>query len=370
MKIYTVGGYVRDQLMGLTPKDCDYVVVGATPQQMKELGYGQVGKDFPVFLHPDTGDEYALARTERKTGLGYGGFDFEVKNVSLEEDLFRRDLTMNAMALSTDGVLFDPYGGREDIRNGILRHVSEHFKEDPVRILRIARFSARYNFSIAPDTMIMMKEMVDNGEFDNLTGERVWKEFEKVLKEPFVINFFNQLELIGALKKIPGFNSVIDKDFFEHVHSTHYENRFMINVVHVFSNMSKKDLKSWKMPADLSQKITQFSTWKDKIGFYKELNIEDKLLFIQTNKALHHLENAKELVYAIHAYQTWKNDTSFDIHTQYESLEKDITQLKTIDYENLVKEALKNKQKPNEIVREAQISLLKQFQPNKISKKF
>src|SRR3954469_20163312 len=167
MKIYEVGGAVRDELLGLPVKDRDYVVVGATPEEMERLGFKPVGRDFPVFLHPKTHEEYALARTERKSGRGYKGFTVHASpEVTLEEDLRRRDLTINAMAKAEDGTIVDPFDGREDLKKKLLRHVSEAFSEDPVRILRVARFAARFGFSIAPETMTLMKRMVDSGEAD------------------------------------------------------------------------------------------------------------------------------------------------------------------------------------------------------------
>src|SRR6187431_869569 len=175
MKVYLVGGAVRDELLGRPVGERDWVVVGATPQQMLDLGYRQVGRDFPVFLHPETGEEHALARTERKTGPGYRGFEVAFSpDVTLEEDLRRRDLTINAMARDESGALIDPYGGRADIDAKKLRHVSEAFSEDPVRILRVARFLARYEplgFSIAPETMARMRTMVAAGEVDALVAE-------------------------------------------------------------------------------------------------------------------------------------------------------------------------------------------------------
>lgn len=372
MKIYQVGGCVRDELMGLEPKDIDYVVVGSTPEEMlsieipgkdqsgkiKIFHYEQVGKDFPVFLHPLTQDEYALARTERKTGVGYNGFDVETSNVTLEEDLFRRDLTINAMAKSEDGTLIDPYGGAEDLKKGILRHVSPHFKEDPVRILRIARFSARYNFDIAQDTLDMMTEMVNQGEFDHLTGERVWKEFEKVLSEQHLHRFFQALESIGALQKIKGFTSLQEYDFFNYVSQQNQLDRFTLNLLHVFSSMSKADLKTWKMPTDLAQKITQFSLWKNKENFYQSLSIEDKISFIQQNKALHDTKESIELLSAINLYQSWKFNLPLTLENHLSSFEQDVEKLKSIDYKNIVDNAIANKEKPNLAVKDAQINVL------------
>ena len=173
MKIYVVGGAVRDSLLGLPVADQDYVVVGATPEQMEALAYKAVGKDFPVFLHPQTHEEYALARTERKTARGYKGFEiFASPEVTLEQDLARRDLTINAIARDEAGNLIDPHGGIADLKAGILRHVGPAFVEDPVRVLRVARFAARFGFVIAPETLALMREMARNGEVDHLVAER------------------------------------------------------------------------------------------------------------------------------------------------------------------------------------------------------
>src|SRR5690606_10511045 len=178
MKVYRVGGAVRDALLGLPAGDTDWAVVGATPERMAALGFTPVGRDFPVFLHPKTREEYALARTERKTARGYQGFAFNCSpEVSLEEDLARRDLTINAIAQAEDGSLVDPFGGQRDIEARILRHVGEAFAEDPVRILRLARFAARFpDFAIAPATMALMRAMVESGEVDALVPERSWQE--------------------------------------------------------------------------------------------------------------------------------------------------------------------------------------------------
>lgn len=204
MEIYQVGGAVRDALLGLPVKDRDFVVVGATPEQMVELGYRPVGKDFPVFLHPESQEEYALARTERKTAKGYKGFQvFASPDVTLEEDLARRDLTINAIAQAEDGTLIDPYNGQVDIRDKILRHVSDAFIEDPVRILRAARFAARFTeFTVAPETMRLMQDMVADGEVDALVPERVWQELAKGLMEAKPSRMFEVLRECGALKRI------------------------------------------------------------------------------------------------------------------------------------------------------------------------
>ncbi|KOE70033.1 multifunctional CCA addition/repair protein [Aggregatibacter actinomycetemcomitans] len=203
-QIYLVGGAVRDQLLNLPVQDRDWVIVGATPEALLQQGYHQVGKDFPVFLHPQTKEEYALARTERKSGAGYTGFicDFS-PDINLEQDLIRRDLTINAMAQDLQGNLFDPYGGAQDLANRVLRHVSPAFVEDPLRVLRVARFAARYHylgFKIAEETLQLMKDLTAQGELQHLTAERVWAETEKALNEKNPEIYFEILRLVGALK--------------------------------------------------------------------------------------------------------------------------------------------------------------------------
>lgn len=204
MKVYLVGGAVRDQLLGRAGGDRDWVVVGATAVEMIEAGFQPVGRDFPVFLHPDTHEEYALARTERKTAPGYHGFVFHAApEVTLDEDLARRDLTINAMARDADGTLVDPHGGQRDLAQRVLRHVSPAFAEDPVRILRLARFAARFHdFSIAPETLALMRRMVEAGEVDALVAERVWQELSRGLMEAKPSRMFEALRQCGALQRL------------------------------------------------------------------------------------------------------------------------------------------------------------------------
>jgi tRNA nucleotidyltransferase (CCA-adding enzyme) len=206
MQVYLVGGAVRDRLLGREVKERDWVVVGATPEELERAGYLPVGRDFPVFLHPQTREEHALARLERKTGPGYRGFSTEFSpDVTLEDDLRRRDLTINAMAEDASGSIIDPHGGQRDIEARLLRHVSEAFVEDPVRILRVARFAARYaplGFSVAGETLALMRRMVESGEADALVAERVWAETEKALAEPRPDVFISVLRDCGALKVI------------------------------------------------------------------------------------------------------------------------------------------------------------------------
>ncbi|MBR7747655.1 multifunctional CCA addition/repair protein [Undibacterium baiyunense] len=208
MKSYVVGGAVRDALLGLPVQDRDHVVIGATPEQMLAQGFVPVGKDFPVFLHPKTHEEYALARTERKTGAGYKGFVFHTDpSVTLEQDLIRRDLTINAIARDEHGGLIDPFNGQRDLQDGVFRHVSPAFEEDPVRILRVARFAARFSvaphaFVVAPETMALMKSMVTAGEVDALVPERVWQEISRGLMEQKPSRMFDVLRECGALARL------------------------------------------------------------------------------------------------------------------------------------------------------------------------
>ena len=200
---YLVGGVVRDRLLGIESYDSDWVVVGATPEWMVEQKFQPIGQSFPVFLHPETKEEYALARTERKTGRGYKGFSFYADpEVSLEQDLLRRDLTINAIAMQDDGDLIDPMGGQTDLENRKLRHVSDAFAEDPLRVLRVARFMAKladFNFSVAPETLALMKQIVDSGELLDLTPERVWLETQKALLTSRPRRYFETLQEVGAL---------------------------------------------------------------------------------------------------------------------------------------------------------------------------
>lgn len=221
MQAYVVGGAVRDELLGLPVVDRDWVVVGATPEEMAALGYRPVGKDFPVFLHPETHEEHALARTERKSGRGYKGFTvYSAPDVTLEDDLARRDLTINAMARSPDGRLVDPFGGEKDLRAGVLRHVGEAFGEDPVRILRVARFAARFGFSVADETMELMRRMVSGGEADFLVAERVWQEFARGLLEPHPQALFAILEQSGALARLaPELQALVAGEFRDAIFS-------------------------------------------------------------------------------------------------------------------------------------------------------
>ena len=203
MDIYQVGGSIRDRLLELPVEDHDWVVVGSTPEEMTSLGYKPVGKDFPVFLHPDTHEEYAMARTERKSGPGYKGFTFNTSpDVSLEQDLSRRDLTINAIAEDNAGNIIDPFNGRDDLELGILRHISPAYSEDPLRVLRTARFASRFNFKIAPETLDLMQDISESDELTTLVPERIWTELEKALGYDYAHRFFEVLKECNALEQL------------------------------------------------------------------------------------------------------------------------------------------------------------------------
>jgi len=206
MDIFLVGGAVRDKLLDFPVYDKDWVVVGSSPAEMEAKGFQAVGQDFPVFIHPETGEEYALARTERKSGKGYTGFNYDASSsITLEEDLLRRDLTINAMAMDDQGVIHDPYNGQSDLKQRILRHVSPAFSEDPLRVLRVARFAARYHhlgFTVAKETLALMTELASTDELEHLTPERVWKELERALTEPSPWIFLELLQQTNAVDKV------------------------------------------------------------------------------------------------------------------------------------------------------------------------
>lgn len=281
MKIYRVGGSVRDELLGLPVKDRDYVVVGATPEDMVRLGYRPVGKDFPVFLHPQSHEEYALARTERKTSRGYKGFEvFTSPQVTLEEDLKRRDLTINAIAQDEDGQIIDPFDGASDLQAGILRHVSAAFSEDPVRILRAARFAARFNFKIAPETLMLMQDMVREGEVDALVAERVWQELARGLMEKVPSKMFLALRSCHALQRIlPEVDALFGVPQPEHAHP---EIDTGVHVMLVIDYAAQQDysltVRFAALTHDLGKGTTPRELWPRHIGHEaRSMGLTEKL---------------------------------------------------------------------------------------------
>lgn len=272
--VYQVGGSVRDKIMGKPISDLDYVVVGATEEEMINAGFEKVGADFPVFLHPETKDEYALARTERKTGVGYNGFTtYSDKTVTLEEDLARRDLTMNAMAMDKNGNIIDPFGGQKDIKDRKIKHVSAAFSEDPLRILRVARFAARFGFDIHPETMDLMRQIYISGETKHLTKERIWKETSRAIMHDNAIIYFSVLQKVGLgsdiLPGMPywefkGFEEFIDKDY-----SLSGKEEIFLN------NLKDASLESriarWSLPISLIKCHNDAMNWSN-IGASKEVS--------------------------------------------------------------------------------------------------
>lgn len=270
MKIYKVGGAVRDHILGLRPNDSDWVVVGSTPEEMKSLGYKQVGADFPVFLHPETNEEYALARTEKKTGKGYSGFSVQYeKNISLEEDLLRRDLTMNSIAMSESGQIIDPYNGVEDIKNKILRHTSEAFYEDPLRALRLARFKTKFSdFAIHEETAEVLSKILLSGEITYLTKERVLQE----MKKGFEIDALKYLQNIMQLNLTsPWFDNLskLPETVSDHFEYAWCQVSQLNNFSFAHRLLGSNDLK------------TTLDVWQEMHNYSQKAEIDDKISFFQ-----------------------------------------------------------------------------------------
>lgn len=255
-KIFLVGGAVRDRVLGLVPKDCDFVVVGADAEWMIARGFKRVGLSFPVYLHPETGDEYALARKEKKVGPGYGGFEVEFgPHVTLEDDLIRRDLTMNAMAIDLDtNEIIDPHGGMRDLAEGIIRHTSVAFAEDPLRVLRAARFAARYNFTVAFETLSLCRQLVDAGELDALSADRVWAEIEKLYGEPDTNVGLLMLDAVGALKT-PRLKGLIAPGTYDSKTSPSLQVVDKLFFTTTIARMDVKQLAEFRIPTHLARHV-------------------------------------------------------------------------------------------------------------------
>jgi len=283
MQTYLVGGAVRDELLGLAVHEKDYVVVGATPEEMIKKGFKPVGKDFPVFLHPKTQEEYALARSEKKVARGYKGFEFHTSpDITLEEDLKRRDITINAIAKNQNGQLFDPYHGANDLKHKIIRHVSPAFIEDPVRILRVARFQAKLpDFSIAPETLNLMKKMVTDGEVDALVPERVWQELHKALKQTKPSLFIQTLLACGALKKImPELLAVKNLKLIDH------KNTPLIRFALLCHGIDNGHIKSLCQRLRIPSRYTKTAVLFSSIDIHKKLTAENILKILLKLDAL------------------------------------------------------------------------------------
>lgn len=334
MKIYRVGGFVRDTLMGLVPKDVDYVVVGATHEEMIAQGFSKVGAAFPVYLHPKTGDEYALARREKKVGVGYNGFDVEFSpDVTLEEDLSRRDLTMNAMAMDDDGNVIDPFNGRADIEAGVLRHVSDAFAEDPIRVLRTARFAARYNFEVHEDTLELMGKIAHELEF--VPKERIWAEFEKGMSEKFPDKMGDVLWKSRAmstpvLRPYQGFGHR-GLDFAE---SDTLVSRFAI----LGGNFREDDFETYKIPTDFVRVHQAVGKYNAILSAWPYVSVDHRLKVLSEMRAF----NDPSLVWkTIDALSIWRRK---DFHADWAEwirafVEHDLSVAKTVDTEAIAKMA-------------------------------
>jgi hypothetical protein len=297
MKFYTVGGYVRDTLLNREPNDQDYVIVGATSddvEQLVSLGFKQVGADFPVFLCPKTGNEYALARTERKVGVGYKGFEtYTSADLTIEDDLLRRDFTMNAMAFDSFGNLIDPYGGMNDLLDGIIRHVSDAFAEDPLRVLRAARFAARFGFSIHSSTKNLMVRLVTQGELDHLSRERVWVELEKILNSEFAFEGIKILRDVGALQRLfhPNFGGIISFLTAKKFNSINPIAKFTL--LSGLCNFSKEDMYRFKAPVDFINGVFMLYHMFDGLDNWKNLDDQDVVKKLDIVEELGFLGNLK-----------------------------------------------------------------------------
>ena len=329
MKIYAVGGSVRDEMLGLAVKDHDFVVVGSTPQQMIDAGYRAVGTDFPVFLHPVTRQEYALARTERKTAPGYTGFQFHTSpDVTLADDLRRRDLTINAMAKDDDGTLIDPYNGAGDVAQKLLRHVGDAFAEDPVRILRVARFSARFaslGFRVADETMTLMRAMVASGEVDHLVSERVWQELARGLMEATPSAMFAVLHESDALAKIsPEIEACLKsrptKDYalqaldFAAKQNFNLPIRFAVLTHYIGDRKSgvaviRVMCERLRVPVDCRDLALTFARWFEEISHALILNSEQLLALLDGTDALRRPDRFRDLLDASGCVQPGAGET-------------------------------------------------------------
>lgn len=341
MQIYLVGGAVRDTLLGLPVKEKDWVVIGATPEEMIAQGYQAVGKDFPVFLHPTTHEEYALARTERKVGKGYKGFTFHAaSDVTLEEDLKRRDLTINAIAQTSAGELIDPYGGQADLKNKILRHVSPAFQEDPVRILRLARFSAKLpSFKIHADTLALMRNMVKAGEVDALVAERVWQELARALMNSQPVLFFRALAACDALAALFPQININSEGMNALKRSTAITNSGPIRFAALLHDISEKDVQSlcrrYRIPNDYSDLALLVSRHGGVLHEMAHADAEQLLSFILSMDALRRPQRFRDFLVALKA-----SDPDFKTAVA-EKIQHAIQAVKSVDTQPLQDQNLK-----------------------------
>lgn len=373
MEIYLVGGAVRDQLLNYPVYDKDWVVVGATPQEMLDQGYTPVGSDFPVFLHPESKEEYALARTERKSGKGYKGFQyFASPDVTLEQDLIRRDLTINAMAQSvlpdgTGGDIIDPYHGKADLQKKVLRHVSDAFIEDPLRVLRVARFAARYahlGFTIAEETLTLMSELSESDELAHLANERVWQEVSRALMEQTPLVFFEALNQVGASQKLfPVFENLSNNPTAEMLTSQFTKDsdsavRFATLCwvcLHSKDDALDEAIKlseALRVP-NLHKELLQHTLISVKaLSHWADSTAEERLDLIKSIDLIRRPERLKPLEKALRLV----NSTGLSIENPLESLPDLVTELRSINPKELMKEGFKGAEL-GEAIKQRQLSI-------------
>ena len=374
MQTYLVGGAIRDRLLGLpAPYEKDWVVVNGTPDQLKSKGYKKVGKSFPVFIDPETGEEYALARRERKTSSGYHGFEFDAgPDISLEEDLSRRDLTINSIAEDEDGNLIDPYGGRDDLNNRVLRHVSEAFREDPLRVLRIARFKAKlsqFDFIIAEETINLVKKIVDSGELSSLVPERTWLETEKVFKADDFNQYFITLINLNAFNQIYPDLKDLDSEFFSShliLESAKQDYSPEIRFASIFYSLLKRGEKDIKNRIEAMQENMRFA------NSYKRLPImlNNSLALIEEDTSKFTADHQLRIIESIDAIRNPENldqisqlimlDHSSDFTQKLAVLQKSLDHAKNIKINNLDESKLAG----NEIAKHIRELRLKAIESN------
>ena len=384
MKTYLVGGAVRDKLLGIPTEDRDWVVIGSSPAGMLELGYVQVGNDFPVFLHPTTKEQYALARTEKKIGFGHTAFDFNISSkVTLEDDLKRRDLTINAIAESNDGKLIDPFGGVSDIKNKLLKHVSNAFYEDPLRVLRVARFHAKLaslGFSISPDTLSIMSEISQSGELETLSPERIWQEFQKSLATPTPDKFILTLEECGALKallpeltiKLQTLNSLrcastLSKEtniryaaLMHDIGNSLLDNSRQAKLANsqVYELKFQSEVKKrFKVPNDHGALAALVCEHHEKMSRLKQLGAEELLSIIESSDAIRRPERFEKFLTVCEAIS--KASLRHENNTQNNLLSEVLKIVSDVDVKTLMQN--QPEQKAREVIRQHRLQIINKY---------
>lgn len=352
MQIYKVGGCIRDKLLGIPASDNDFVVVGSTPEEMTKLGFKPVGTDFPVFIHPETHEEYALARSEKKISLGHRGFEFQATpDISLTDDLKRRDITINAIAEDESGELIDPFGGLADLKDKIIRHISDSFTEDPLRVLRVARFSAKLNFKVSPDTIELLKQMVIGGELKSLSAERIWMEIQKALMCKYCENFFYVLDEVGALEQImPLFVPVVKNQpefklfqlLSRKMYDANYpiEKRFALLCYFINNEHTLFETKEFIEHAMLSNRCKQLSlvliNYYDALRMFNTLSINDLYSILAQLDPSRREERYTAFTEMVYFIAINKNDQKTRNHL--ELLKKIVDRFSRIKYDKLKQE--------------------------------